>query len=161
VLDTLVPGSISLFETWIPDAEHAKELDNFLSSGADEAFSGLSLIDLKFVLYRCDAEERDSSGGQDGVYDIPKSCPLVYAGLQEWWTILEDIIKNNQLAHLLCDHLRDGQWGLDYFMGRMEKVATKDGFTALHKPAIWLREKFDAVRGLPNFLLPRYFAIIM
>jgi len=161
VLETLVPGSIALFETWIPGAEHVEGLDNFISSGADEAFSGLSLIDLNFVLYRCDAEERDASGGEDGVYDIPKSGPLVYAGLQGWWSILEDIIKYNRLGHPLCDHLRDGQWALDYLVGRMEKVATKDGFTALYKPAAWLREKFDAVRGLPNFLLPRYFAIIV
>lgn len=161
VLNTLVPGSIALFETWIPGAEHAIGLDNFLSSGVDEAFSGLSLVDLNFALYRCDAEERDSSNGEDGVYDIPKHGPLVYAGLQGWWSVLEDIIKYNQLGHPLCDHLREGQWALDYVVGRMEKVASKEGYSALHKLAAWLREKFDAVRGLPNFLLPRYFAIIV
>ncbi|KAJ5916231.1 Glycogen debranching enzyme [Penicillium tannophilum] len=161
VLKTLVPGSIALFETWIPSAEHASGLDSFLSSGADEAFSELSLIDLNFVLYRCDAEERDSSDGQDGAYSIPKHGPLVYAGLQGWWSVLEDIIKYNQLGHALCDHLREGQWALDYVVGRMEKVASKEGYVGLHKPAAWLREKFDAVRGLPNFLLPRYFAIII
>jgi glycogen debranching enzyme len=161
VLDTLVPGSIALFETWIPGAEHASGLNNFLSSGADEAFSGLSLVDLNFALYRCDAEERDSSNGEDGVYSIPKHGPLVYAGLQGWWSVLEDIIKYNQLGHPLCDHLREGQWALDYVVGRMEKVASKEGHSALQKPAAWLREKFDAVRGLPSFLLPRYFAIIV
>ncbi|KAJ5676070.1 Glycogen debranching enzyme [Penicillium macrosclerotiorum] len=161
VLETLVPGSIALFETWIPEAEHASGLDNFLSSGADEAFSELNLIDLNFALYRCEAEERDSSDGQDGVYAIPNHGPLVYAGLQGWWSVLEDIIKYNKLGHPLCDHLREGQWALDYVVGRMEKVASKDGHAALHKPAAWLREKFDAVRGLPSFLLPRYFAIII
>jgi glycogen debranching enzyme len=161
VLDTLVPGAIALYETWIPGAEHASGLNKFLSSGADEAFSGLSLVDLNFALYRCDAEERDSSNGEDGVYNIPKHGPLVYAGLQGWWSVLEDIIKYNQLGHPLCDHLREGQWALDYVVGRMEKVATKEGHSALEKPAAWLREKFDAVRGLPSFLLPRYFAIIV
>jgi glycogen debranching enzyme len=161
VLDTLVPGAIALFETWIPGAEHASGLNKFLSSGADEAFSGLSLVDLNFALYRCDAEERDSSNGEDGVYNIPKHGPLVYAGLQGWWSVLEDIIKYNKLGHPLCDHLREGQWALDYVVGRMEKVASKKGHSALEKPAAWLREKFDAVRGLPSFLLPRYFAIIV
>ncbi|KAJ5267653.1 Glycogen debranching enzyme [Penicillium angulare] len=161
VLDTLVPGSIALFETWIPATEHASGLDNFLSSGADEAFGELSLIDLNFALYRCDAEEKDSSDGQDGVYSIPNHGPLVYAGLQGWWSVLEDVIKYNQLGHPICDHLRDGQWALDYLVGRMEKVASKEGYASLHKPAAWLREKFDAVRGLPSFLLPRYFAIIV
>lgn len=161
VLQSLVPGSIALFETWIPGTEHASGLDNYLSSGVDEAFGELSLIDLNFVLYRCDAEERDSSDGQDGVYAIPKHGPLVYAGLQGWWSVLEDVIKYNQLGHPLCDHLRDGQWALDYVVGRLEKVASKEGYAALHKPAAWLRERFDAVRGLPSFLLPRYFAIII
>lgn len=161
VLETLVPGSIALFETWIPGADQVEGLDNFLSSGADEAFAELSLIDLNFVLYRCEAEERDSSDGQDGVYAIPNHGPLVYAGLQGWWSVLEDIIRYNQLGHPLCDHLREGQWALDYIAGRMERVASEDGFAALHKPAAWLREKFDAVRGLPSFLLPRYFAIIV
>lgn len=161
VLETLVPGSIALFETWIPGAEHVQGLDHFLYSGANEAFSELSLIDLNFVLYRCEAEERDSSNGQDGVYVIPNHGPLVYAGLQGWWSLLEDIVKYNQLGHPLCDHLREGQWALDYLVGRMERVASKENFTTLHKPAAWLREKFDAVRGLPSFLLPRYFAIIV
>ncbi|KAJ6165000.1 Glycogen debranching enzyme [Penicillium chermesinum] len=161
VLESLVPGSIALFETWIPSTEHADGLENFISSGADEAFSELSLVDLNFVLYRCDAEERDSSDGRDGVYTIPNHGPLVYAGLQGWWSVLEDIIKYNQLGHPLCDHLRDGQWALDYVVGRMANVASKEGFAALNKPSAWLREKFDAVRGLPNFLLPRYFAIIV
>ncbi|KAJ5115314.1 hypothetical protein NUU61_001073 [Penicillium alfredii] len=161
VLDTFAPGSIALFETSIPGAKHADGLDNYIKSGVDEAFSELSLIDLNFVLYRCEAEERDFSDGNDGVYSIPNHGPLIYAGLQGWWSVLEDIIKYNQLGHPLCDHLRQGQWALDYIIGRMETVATKEGYVALHKPAAWLRDKFNAVRGLPSFLLPRYFAIII
>src|SRR5690606_2624217 len=82
------PGSISLFETWIPGAgdEGGDEgLDGFITSGAEEAFANLDFHDLNFLLYRCDAEERDASGGKDGVYVIPDHGPLVYAGLQGWW----------------------------------------------------------------------------
>ncbi|KAJ5887595.1 Glycogen debranching enzyme [Penicillium taxi] len=161
VLESFVPGSIAIFETWIPEVERAAELEKSLSASADEAFSDLSLVDLNFVLYRCDAEERDYSGGQDGVYTIPTHGPLVYAGLQGWWSVLEDIVKYNKLGHPLCDHLREGQWALNYIVQRMEKVASKEVFANLHRPAAWLREKFDAVRGLPSFLLPRYFAIIV
>ncbi|EKV09817.1 Glycogen debranching enzyme Gdb1, putative [Penicillium digitatum PHI26] len=161
VLDSLVPGSIALFETWIPGADHADGFENNLADGADNAFSELSLIDLNFVLYRCEAEEREYSDGQDGIYSIPKHEPMVYAGLQGWWSVLEDIIKYNQLGHPFCDHLREGQWALDYVICRMDKAASKAGYFALKKPAAWLREKFDAVRNLPNFLFPRYFAIIL
>ena len=161
VLGTFRPGSIALFETWIPGVEHADGLENFITMGADEAFADLNLVDLNFALYRCEAEERDSTDGQDGVYNVPNYGPLVYAGLQGWWSALENIIKYNELGHPICDHLRQGQWPLDYIVGRMEKVAKKDGHDSLHKPAMWLQEKFQAVRHLPSFLLPRYFAIII
>lgn len=159
--EKLVPGSIALFETWIPGAERSDGIHNFITRGAKEAFSDLDLVDLNFVLYRCEVEERDYSDGQDGVYNIPNYGPLVYAGLQGWWSVLENIIKYNDLAHPLCDHLRQGQWALDYVVQRMEKMAKKKGYTRLHEPAVWLRERFQAVRKLPSFLLPRYFAMIV
>lgn len=155
------PGSIALFKTRIPEAEHSEGLGNFITSEAHEAFEGLDLIDLNVVLFRCDAEERDSSGGRDGVYNIPDHGPLVYAGLQGWWSVLENIVKYNDLGHPLCNHLRDGPWALDFIVERMEKLRKESGYTRLHKPAQWIKERFDAVRALPNFLLPRYFAIIV
>jgi glycogen debranching enzyme len=99
VADFFPPGSIALFETWVPSAEHSLGLNAFLAGGTDEAFGELDLIDLNFVLYRCEAEERDSSSGQDGVYHIPGHAPLVYAGLQGWWCIVEPIVRKNDLLH--------------------------------------------------------------
>ncbi|OJJ43230.1 hypothetical protein ASPZODRAFT_19633 [Penicilliopsis zonata CBS 506.65] len=161
VLEGFVPGAIALFETRIPGAEHASGFESHITDGANEAFSNLSLIDLNFVLYRCDAEERDSSGGRDGVYSIPGHGALVYAGLQGWWSVLEGIVKYNNLGHPLCDHLRQGQWALDYIVARMENVAQNEGYVGLEKPAAWLRERFEAIRRVPSFLLPRYFAMVI
>lgn len=161
VPDIFPPGSIALFETWIPSAEHSVGLGNFITSGADEAFGELGLIDLNFILYRCDAEERDSSSGEDGVYSIPNHGPLVYAGLQGWWSVLEDVIRRNDLGHPLCNHVREGQWALDFVVGRMERISKREGYTRLEKPAMWLKDRFDAVRSIPSFLLPRYFALII
>lgn len=155
------PGAIALFETWIPSAEHDTGLTNFITSGTKEAFGELDLVDLNFLLYRCDAEERDSSEGKDGVYSIPGHGSLVYAGLQGWWSPLETIIKNNDLGHPICNHLREGQWALDYVVGRIERMAQKEGFERLQKPATWLKERFNAVRSVPSFLLPRMFAMII
>ena len=155
------PGSVALFETWIPGAEHSEGIDRFVTSGAAEAFSELDLLDLNFVLYRCDAEERDSSRGQEGVYVIPEYGPLVYAGLQGWWSILKNVVKDNDLGHPICKHLRDGQWALDYIVGRLQRIAKRDDRPSLLRPTEWLVQRFDAIRKLPSFLLPRYFALIV
>lgn len=159
--DYFPPGSIALFETWIPSAEHSEGLDRFIARGTDEAFGELDLIDLNFLLYRCDAEERDSSAGKDGVYTIPGYGSLVYAGLQGWWSVLETIVRRNDLGHPLCNHLRDGSWPLDFVVNRLERISQQQGFSNLSKSAAWFKERFEAVKKVPSFLLPRYFASII
>ncbi|KAK3069360.1 bifunctional 4-alpha-glucanotransferase/amylo-alpha-1,6-glucosidase [Teratosphaeriaceae sp. CCFEE 6253] len=155
------PGSIALFETWIPAVEHSDGLDTFCTSGARAAFQNATLVDLNAILYRADAEERASSHGADGVYTIPGSGPLVYCGLQGWWSVLRDVVAHNDLGHPLCSHLRDGPWAMDYIVGRLDKLAARDIYHDLAAPAEWLRTRFDAVRKVPSFLLPRYFAMVV
>ncbi|KAF2141738.1 glycoside hydrolase family 133 protein [Aplosporella prunicola CBS 121167] len=161
VPDIFPPGSIALFETWIPSCERSDGLDKFVTTGAREAFKDCNLVDLNMVLYRCDPEERDSSQGKDGVYAIPGHGSLVYAGLQGWWSVLRDVVHDNNLGHPICNHLRDGQWALDYCVGRLERMANDSGYENLRGPAAWLKERFDAIRQIPNFLLPRYFAMVI
>ena len=161
VRDRFPPGSIALFETWIPAAEHSAGLDNFVTSGVKAAMADLDFNDLNFLLYKCEPEERDFSDGRDGVYDIPGYGKLVYAGFQGWWSILKDIIKDNNLAHPLCQNLRDGQWALDYTLGRLERASKTEQYPRLKKPAAWLKDRFDAIRGIPSFLLPRYFGLVL
>lgn len=161
VRDKFPPGSIALFETWIPAAEHSSGLDTFVTSGAKAAMDDLDLVDLNFLLYKCEPEERDASDGKDGVYDIPGHGKLVYAGLQGWWSVLKDIIRDNNLAHPLCQNLREGQWMLDYIVGRLERASTQPLYSRLTKPAAWFKERFDAIRSIPSFLLPRYFGLVL
>ncbi|KAF2222045.1 hypothetical protein BDZ85DRAFT_239084 [Elsinoe ampelina] len=155
------PGSIAIFETWIPGAERSDGLDKYVMSGAKEAFAQCNLIDLSAILYRADSEERAASGGSDGTYAIPNMGAMVYCGLQGWQSALRDVVASNDLGHPICDHLRQGQWALDYTVGRLEKLAKQQGYEHLHQPAAWLKERFDAIRKVPNFLLPRYFALVI
>ncbi|KAL8671009.1 MAG: hypothetical protein Q9168_004480 [Polycauliona sp. 1 TL-2023] len=155
------PGSIAIFETWIPGAEHSEGLDQYVTSAATQAFSECSLIDLNFMLYRSEPEERDASGGTDGVYAIPGHGSLVYAGLQGWWSCLRDVVRYNKLGHPICNHLREGTWAMDYIVGRLERMSTRKEYTSLSKPAAWLRSRFDAIRNIPSFLHPRYFALVI
>ena len=155
------PGSVALFETWIPAAEHTEGLDRLVTRGGAEACKDLDLADLNFLLYRCDTEEREASGGADGCYNVPGHGSLIYAGLQGWWSVLQGIVRENNLGHPLCQHLRDGEWALDYCVGRLDRAAKRDHWKRLQAPAQWLRERFDAIRSLPSFLRPRYFCRII
>ncbi|PHH62645.1 hypothetical protein CDD81_6791 [Ophiocordyceps australis] len=161
VHENFPPGSIALFETWIPTAEHSVGLDTFVTSGAKAAWDQLDLIDLNFVMYRCEAEELDWSRGRDGTYHVPNHGKLVYAGLQGWWSVLGKVIRENNLGHALCQNLRDGKWALDYIVGRLERMSKTAGNERLSQPAKWLKERFDAIRTIPSFLLPRYFGLVL
>lgn len=157
------PGAIAIFETWIPQAEHSDGLEKYLTSGAHDAFKNCSLTDINAIMYRADSEERTMSGGADGVYSVPGIGSLVYCGLQGWWSVLRDVVAHNDLGHPICNHLREGQWALDYTVNRLDKLASRqDGiYKGLTPVADWLRSRFDAIRGLPSFLLPRCFALVI
>ncbi|KAI4130739.1 MAG: hypothetical protein LQ338_001575 [Usnochroma carphineum] len=155
------PGSIAIFETCIPGAEHSDGLDLYVTSGASQAFGDCSLVDLNFIMYRSEPEERDTSDGKDGVYTIPGHGSLVYAGLQGWWSCLRDVIRYNKLGHPICNHLREGTWAMDYIVGRLDRMAKNKGYSSLLKPAEWLRSRFEAIKRVPSFLRPRYFALVV
>jgi glycogen debranching enzyme len=151
------PGSIILMKT---NVEHFDQsINDFIRSGADEAMAELDLVDLNALLYRCDGEERDLSGGKDGAYNIPGYGELVYCGLEGWIFPLRSIIRENNLAHPLCNHLRQGYWALDYMVDRLKKI--QHWLPNLAGPEKWFRTRFDHVKKIPNFLAPKLFAIVV
>lgn len=157
VKDSFAPGSIAVFSTEIPSAN--AKLDKYVKEGAIEASKGLDLFDLNAILYRCEPEERDASAGSDGTYNIPGYGNLVYAGLEGWISVLKDVIWKNDLAHPVCNHLREGLWAADYIVARLDKYAKES--PALGKFQSWLRSRVDAIRKVPGFLRPHYFALIV
>ncbi|KAJ1960387.1 bifunctional 4-alpha-glucanotransferase/amylo-alpha-1,6-glucosidase, partial [Dipsacomyces acuminosporus] len=132
-------------------------LDWKIRTSADGAVSRLSLDALNAVLYRCDAEERDTIG--QSTYVVPGLGPLPYCGIQGWYTHLQHIIPNNDLGHPLCDHLRQGNWALDYVVQRLHKYT--EYYPAIAPLSAWFEERWALVKRVPNFLIPRYFALTM
>ncbi|KAJ7623337.1 glycoside hydrolase family 13 protein [Roridomyces roridus] len=158
VPDQFPPGSIMLFETHMQ--EYDATLDAFCTSGAKEALADLDLVDLNVVLHRADGEERDASGGEYGVYDVPGLGKMVYCGLQGWMHPLQHIMRYNDLGHPLCAHLREGSWALDYVHKRLSKQA--EVMPRLTKPAEWFKERFERVKAsVPPHLRPKYFALVI
>nr|GAT49271.1 glycoside hydrolase family 13 protein [Mycena chlorophos] len=157
VPDYFPPGSIMVFETQMVD--HDASLESFCKTGAKEAFADLDLVDLNVILFRADGEERDATGGEFGVYDVPGLGKMVYAGLEGWMHPLRHIMRYNDLGHPLCGHLRDGSWALDYVHQRLFKQS--ETLPRLKQPATWLKERFDAVKHVPPHLRPKAFALVI
>lgn len=151
------PGSIAVFSTKIPTAN--EKLDHFVKQGSIKASLDLNLYDLNAILYRCEAEERDASHGADGTYYIPGYGNLVYAGLEGWISVLKDVIWNNDLAHPICNHLRDGLWAADYVVNRLEKYAQESKGIAKFRD--WIQSRMDAIRAVPYYLRPHYFSLVV
>ncbi|KAJ1998827.1 bifunctional 4-alpha-glucanotransferase/amylo-alpha-1,6-glucosidase, partial [Coemansia thaxteri] len=149
------PGSVLVVRTKLVDFK--PNLDWKIRTCADDAVSRLTLGALNAALYRCDAEERDTIG--EGVYDVPKLGTLAYCGIQGWYTHLKHIIPNNDLGHPLCDHLRQGNWALDYVVNRLHGYS--EFYPEIAPLSAWFEERWALVKRVPNFLIPRYFALTM
>lgn len=155
--DSFGPGSIAVYATSVPTADAS--LDKFVKEGAIEASIDLSLQDLNAILYRCEPEERDASGGRDGVYTIPGVGPLKYAGLAGWVSVLKSIIWENNLGHPICDHLRNGLWAADHLVNRLSNYSAES--EPLKRFQDWIGKRMDAIKKVPNFLWPHYFALVV
>lgn len=175
VPDRFPPGSIALYETWVPGSasseqsagEGVYDLDDFLVSEAKEAVGKLNLTDLNFLLYKCEAEEKDSSNQKDGTYNVPGVGNLVYAGLQGWWSVMQGVVEKNDLGHPLCNHLRDGTWPLGYIIGRItreinDKYDGDEGKAARFTPVQeWFTKRLERIERVPSWLRPRCFALVV
>ncbi|KAG2178648.1 hypothetical protein INT44_001801 [Umbelopsis vinacea] len=148
-------GSVMVLKTWIQD--NPAESYDLISSCSDNIFSNLSLLDMNIVLDRCEGEERDATG--EGVYNIPGHGTLPYAGLEGFVSVLKPIIRENNLGHPFCAHLRDGTWAMDYIVDRLNRYLGE--YPNLKPLREWFSTRFSVVKGLPDFLVPKYFALII
>ncbi|KAJ3871454.1 glucanotransferase domain of glycogen debranching enzyme-domain-containing protein [Lentinula edodes] len=130
----------------------------YFPPGSIEVFANLGLVELNVVLFR-DGEERDATNGQFGVYDVPGLGRMTYCGLEGWMHPLRLIMRNNDLGHPLCKHLRKGTWSLNYDYNRLIQA---DDFSYLKNVAQWFKDRFDRIKATaPPFLHPNYFALVI
>ena len=138
-----------------PHLKALKEINETLNkfdineSDIKSIVSNLSLVDLNFVLFRCDREEGDDIRG--GAYELPIVGKMNYCGIASILFYLRHIRTNNDLGHPLCGNLRDGNWLMDYIADRLKKNEKTRPLSE------WLSNAFKSLSHLPRYLIPRYF----
>ncbi|KAI9024463.1 glycogen debranching enzyme [Phycomyces nitens] len=152
--ESFAPGSIYVLKTSIGDVyKHAREI---ITTMDDAVLKDFDLLDCNVALYRCEGEEMDATGG-DGVYNVSDYGKFVYAGLQGFMSALTPIIINNDLGHPVCNNLREGKWMLEYVVNRL--VRQQKQYPHLKTLSDWFDSRFDVVKQMPDFLVPKYFAM--
>lgn len=112
----------------------------------------LDLVDLNYVLYRCDEEEKDEFPGIGGVYTIPGYGEMAYCGIEGTYILMEIIKRHNNLDHALCNNLREGTWLLDYTLERLKRSENE----SIKNLKDWMNEVFEHLRHVPGYLRPKY-----
>ena len=134
----------------------------------ETAASALSLEAANLILFSCEPEEQDRTGG-GGCYGISGMDPMFYAGLYGFHSVLRAICPTNDLGHPMCGNLRQGGWAMDFIVERLRRLEhaealledTKESRTALRSLAEWFSSQFQFLKTLPPPLVPKYFSVIV
>jgi len=151
------PGSVLVFSA---DDLHVQRHDEVLRHLASEKVSPilkLPLAALSYLLFSCNAEELDRTGGHRGAYDVPGYGPLVYCGLMGVCAVL-DIARRSAtglLNHPIVNNVRDGDWLVDYLIHRL------GDFPDLVRVHVWLMGAKALVVQFPRFLTAFYFDLVI
>jgi glycogen debranching enzyme len=149
--DTFPPGSVLVFKCTL-DARSRETLERIcrVASAPTPISNVSSLVELSYLLYSCDQEERHLSGGKRGAYMVPRHGSIPYCGFQGVCGILDRCrAAGGDPGHALFANLRDGDWLMHYLVERL------DADSAVRT---WLAEHVAGIAALPRNLVPRAFA---
>ena len=147
VLVSFVPRLSSLtppIKVWSPTEA--------VQATGDGLLEGVSMNGLRHLLFLCEAEERDATGGEHGVYVVPGHGALAWAGLAGVEPLLRDMLREDGTWHAIAHHARHGLWYLEYAKTRASRC------DELHSVCAWLEEKVSAAAAVPTFRRPAFLA---
>mmetsp|Transcript_36750 Transcript_36750/g.105083 ORF Transcript_36750/g.105083 Transcript_36750/m.105083 type:complete len:1625 (+) Transcript_36750:66-4940(+) len=158
-LHTFPAGSVLVFST-APglEAECRSRLDRLLAAEAVERpLKELSLAELNYLLFSCEAEELDRSDGQRGAYNVDGHGPFMYCGLMGVCAALDECRRSmtDVLGSPVLGNVRDGDWLLDYLTARL------DDMPALAGVRDWMIQAKVLVSSFPRHLVPFCFDLVV
>lgn len=115
-----------------------------------DLFENVTLEDVNHLLWKCGAEELDSTHGKRDLYEIPAHRKFNYAGLGSLMVEFLPLIKRNDLGHAICNNIRAGDWLLNYHIQRIEQSSIP---TSLKD---FLTTQFRLITQLPRGVIPKH-----
>eukprot|EP00040_Diaphanoeca_grandis_P022413 m.120406 g.120406 ORF g.120406 m.120406 type:complete len:1491 (+) comp28801_c0_seq1:247-4719(+) len=160
------PGSVIVFEV-DPQRDStaaAREMEMMTSNPSKsdviqrltEEINALDLVAINSILFRCQAEESEEEHGAGGDYSIPHFGSLTYCGVQGAITVFEKVIRDDGLAHPICDNLRSGDWLMDYTADRLRGIPDLPS-----KLPDALAHVFGVVKKLHRSVIPSSFCVAL
>jgi len=155
------PGSVLVFGTDVSKTQaRQKAVMNLLAAEQiSRPLQGLGLHQLNYLLYSCEAEERDRSDGERGAYDIPGFGPFAYCGIMGVCAALDEARRQHTESELLTspvlENVRQGDWLIACLTQRL-----------VHMPGLdmvkeWLEKAAGVLHNCPRKLAPFYFDLLV
>ena len=107
---------------------------------------GVPTSGINHVLFRCDPEEKDISGGTRGPYGLNEYDQFPYAGLASIFHMIRKTKLYTDMGAEIFNNIRDGDWLLDYCVNRLAAYASSEPSIGLSMMAELLREYVGLVK---------------
>lgn len=111
---------------------------------------------LNHILFRCENEEKDISGGQRGPYGFDDYGQMPYCGIASLMHLFEQTKLTKDMNAEIYNNMRAGNWLLEYTVNRIKEYADSEPSIGLHPLANFLEDYVEAVKALPGHLRPKY-----
>jgi hypothetical protein len=104
---------------------------------------------LRYLLLYTPAKEKRRWNGT--VFRVPNLGDLGYAGFGGLEDMCADISLKNNAQHPLIKNILEGDYLLEYYLARVERVAKKVG-----RFRDWFAGLVELIKSLPSYLKPKY-----
>lgn len=149
VVNDTSPSSVSFHSI-----QPSTAMDFVIIPTLPEILSKMDLLDMNYLLYRCESEER-AVNSKRGVYFVPNYGELPFCGLKSVRFLLSRIRENADMGHPFFGHLREGNWLMEYLCDRLRDNPRMSEIRE------YLEQAFGLVKRLPRHLIPKYFDSIV
>ncbi|CAD8122387.1 unnamed protein product [Paramecium sonneborni] len=135
----------------IPEQQNnLQSLDLILNDHSQQQlFNELTSSQLNYLLFMSEPEERDKNN--KGLYFIPNYRQLIYAGFAGPRSATREAQTINNLAHPVCENLRNGNWLIDYLNDRVQYQLSLLQLSKL------INTITNQIKNIPRHHIPSYF----